>query len=278
MKKIYFISICCSLMLGACSLNQGKQEDAFQQERDSLQQIINERDTELNDIVSMLNEVQQSIQRITEAEGRITITDATREGAGTREAIRENMQFIQESMKQNRDMIAQLKEKLKKSSFNNGKLQQTISQLQAQMDQQTQRVQELEAELVEKNILIDGLNEDIDALAEENKANTEKLAAQEKELNQAWFVFGTKTELKEQKILQKGDVLRNKDFNKDYFTQIDIRYDKDIKFYSKSAELLTTHPKGSYSLVRDKEGQYELHITKPEQFWSVSRYLVVQVK
>ena len=41
-----------------------------------------------------------------------------------------------------------------------------------------------------------------------------------------------KSELKDQKILKNGDVLKNDDFNKDYFTQIDIRTDKEIKLYS----------------------------------------------
>lgn len=97
-------------------------------------------------------------------------------------------------------------------------------------------------------------------------------------MNMAWFVFGTKSELKEQKILQKGDVLQSDDFNKDYFTQIDIRTDKEIKLYSKSAKLLTNHPEGSYSLVKDAKGQYILKITNPNKFWSVSRYLVIQVR
>ena len=88
---------------------------------------------------------------------------------------------------------------------------------------------------------------------------------------------GTKKELREQRILEGSDVLRA-DFNKSYFTKIDTRVDKEIKLYSKSAKLLTTHPAGSYNLVKDKQDQYELHITNPTQFWSVSKYLVVQVK
>ena len=79
-------------------------------------------------------------------------------------------------------------------------------------------------------------------------------------------------------ILEKGDVLKSADFNKDYFTQIDIRTDKEIKLYSKRAELLTTHPAGSYELVKDAKGQLTLKITNPTEFWSVSRYLVIQVK
>ncbi|MBR5193935.1 MAG: hypothetical protein IKW37_05990, partial [Bacteroidaceae bacterium] len=80
------------------------------------------------------------------------------------------------------------------------------------------------------------------------------------------------------KLLQKTKVLENDDFNKDYFTQVDIRTDKSIKLYSKSAELLTTHPDGTYELVKDNEGLLTLSILNPNKFWSVSRYLVILVK
>ena len=38
-------------------------------------------------------------------------------------------------------------------------------------------------------------------------------------------------------------------FNKSYFTKVDIREVSEIKLYSKSAKLLTTHPSSSYTLV-----------------------------
>lgn len=283
MKKLLFF-VACALSLGACNMT-GEKPDAVQEERDSLQRIINEKDMELDDILSTFNEVQEGIRRINEAEGRVTIADGNPERASNREVIRENMEFIQQAMQQNREMIAQLQEKLKNSSIKATKMQKTIENLQSQIDAQAARIQELEATLAEKDALIEiqgdaiaGLSNDVAALTEDNRAKNEKVQAQDKELNTAWFVFGTKSELKEQKILANGDVLKNEDFNKDYFTKIDIRYDKDLKFYSKSAQLLSTHPAGSYKLTKDKEGQYELHITDPQKFWSVSKYLVVLVK
>ena len=282
MKKILFL-VACTLSLGAC--NTGGQQDAIQQERDSLQRIINEKDMELDDIMGTFNEVQEGIRRINEAEGRVTIADGSPESASTRDVIHENMEFIQQAMQQNREMIAQLQEKLKNSSIKGTKMQKTIESLQAQIDAQAARIQELEASLAEKDALIEaqgdaiaGLSNNVASLTEENKAKAEKMQQQDKELNTAWFVFGTKSELKEQKILTKGDVLKSGDFNKDYFTKIDIRYDKDLKFYSKNAQLLSTHPAGSYQLTKDKKGEYELHITDPQKFWSVSKYLVVLVK
>ena len=97
-------------------------------------------------------------------------------------------------------------------------------------------------------------------------------------MHTAYFVFGTKKELREQRILQQGDVLRNNDFNHDYFTKIDYRVTKVIKLYSKKAELLTSHPAGTYALDKDAQGQFTLRITDPDRFWSVSKYLVVEVK
>ena len=68
------------------------------------------------------------------------------------------------------------------------------------------------------------------------------------------------------------------DFNRDYFTKIDIRVDKEIRLYSRYAKLLTAHPEGSYTLTQDANKQYILRITNPQQFWSASKYLVVMVR
>ena len=277
MKKI-FLCVMCAAALTACNNGANKKDQAFAEERDSLMQVINDKDTELN-------EIQEGFRRINEAEGRITVNDGNMESETSKQAIRENMQYIQDAMAQNRDKISQLKEKLRTSTIGGDKLKKMVDDLSAQLEAQKQRVQELEAQLAEKDIVIaqqgeaiTSLNENVNTLAEENKTKTQTVTEQDKQLHTAWYVFGTKSELKEQKILKDGDVLKSNDFNKDYFTKVDIRYDKEIKLYSKSAKLLTNHPAGSYKLEKDNKGQYVLHITAPETFWSVSKYLVIQVK
>lgn len=283
MKKLLLLPLC---MLTFLSCNDVKKaEERAQHERDSLMQVIDEKETELNDIMGSINEIQEGFRQINEAEGRITVANGNPEAASSREVIRENMNFIQQTMQQNRDKIALLKQKLKTSNVNVEKLTKTIENLQQQLDEQTAHVQELEAQLAEKDILIaeqgeqiNTLNEDVNALKQENEQKQQTIQTQDKDLHTAWFVFGTKAELKEQKILQKGDVLKNENFNKDYFTKIDTRIDKELKLYSKSAELLTNHPAGSYRLERDKKKEYTLYITNPDKFWSASRYLVILVK
>ena len=77
--------------------------------------------------------------------------------------------------------------------------------------------------------------------------------------------------------MENGKVLQS-NFNKNYFAKIDIRIDKEIKFYSKSARILTMHPSGSYTLTPDVNKQYVLRINNPQIFWSTSKYLVILVK
>ena len=80
-------------------------------------------------------------------------------------------------------------------------------------------------------------------LSQKNEEKARTVAAQDKELNTAYYVFGTKKELREQRILKSGDVLKSNDFNKDYFTRIDLRVTKqNVYTQRKSAKLMTDHP------------------------------------
>ena len=67
------------------------------------------------------------------------------------------------------------------------------------------------------------------------------------------------------------------EFNKNYFTAVDMLKLHDIPFDSKKAKLLTNHPEGTYELQKDNEGYLTLVITNPDSFWSLSRYLVVEL-
>lgn len=277
------MAVVCAMVFGSCSNVQ--RENELTAENDSLQQVINDRDAEIDEIVGTVNLIQEGFNRINEAEGRITVDNSSLENVGKRQAVVENMEFIEQSLAQNREMIARLKEQLEESKVGGEKLQRMVDNLQAQLDNQTLRVQELEAILAERDIVIAQqtdtivhLSGSVSALTKENMAKEQTIGEQDALLHAAWYVFGTKSELKEQNILKSGDVLQSDDFNKSYFTQIDIRLTREIKLYSKSATLLTSHPAGSYTLERDNNKEYVLQIVDVDKFWSVSKYLVIQVK
>lgn len=282
MKKLLFVGMCLAA-LAACTGGDKWKNMKIVRERDSLLQVIGQRDAELNDILTAMNEIEEGMLKIGGAEERITIAKQG-EGASQTQRIQEDMEFIQTQLEENRKLMESLQAKLRNSTVKNSQLQKALDKLSAQIEEKDKALEDLRNELSEKNIhiarlgeAIDSLNTNVNALQEETKAKTEVIMDQEKRMHTAWFVYGTKSELKSQKILSNGKVLQG-DFNRNYFTEIDIRADKEIKLYSKSAELLTSHPSDSYTLQRDENKQYVLTITNAEVFWSTSRYLVVQVK
>ena len=80
------------------------------------------------------------------------------------------------------------------------------------------------------------------------------------------------------KILDGKKVLQGEGANMSYFTKADLRSLMTIESHEKSAKLLTVHPAGSYKLERDNNKKYVLKITDPAKFWSVTKYLVIQVR
>lgn len=283
MKKVILFSLCTAVAMASCT-DPGK-KDGLKAQNDSLMIELSNRDAELDEIMGSFNEIQEGFREINEAENRVDLNGGAVEGRSNADKIKEDIRFISEKLKSNRERIAQLESQLKNSKYQSAQLKKAIQNLTAELNAKQAQIETLQTELASKNIRIaeldeavSSLNKNVDELAAENEAKAQTVAVQDKALNTAWYVFGTKSELKDQKILKRGDVLKDNDFNKDYFTEIDIRKDKEVKLYSKRAELLTTHPKGSYELVKDDKEQLILKITNPNQFWSVSRYLVIQVK
>lgn len=283
MKKVALFSMCFAAFLASCN-NLGKKSDALQAQNDSLMLELSNRNAELDDIMGAFNEIQEGFREINEAENRVDLSGAV-ESKSSAEKIKEDIKFISQKLKDNKQRIAELENQLKNSNYKSAQLKKALENLTAELAAKQQQIETLQTELASKNIRIAELDEavndltkNVDQLSVENDEKAKTVAAQDKALNTAWYVFGTKSELKDQKILKGGDVLRDNDFNKEYFTEIDIRKDKVIKLYSKRAELLTSHPKESYKLEKDDKGQYILEITNPENFWSVSRYLVIQVR
>ena len=271
MKKL-FIFAACAMAVASCNNDAVKKAElAATQQRDSLEQIIAQKDNEINDMMTTLSDIEEGFREITEAQNRVTLAKSG-EGTNTRQRIQENMQFIQSAMKQNKELINKLKQQVRESTVKGGQLKKIIDNLTQQMEIKDKQLQALREELDKKDIHIAELDEqvadlntNVSSLTKENTQKSETISSQDKALHTAWFVFGTKKELKDQKILDDGEVLRA-NFNKEYFTKIDIRIDKEIKLYSKSAEILTSHPASSYTLQRDANKQYVLRITDPQTF------------
>lgn len=281
MKKLIFFAL-CMLSMTACD-NKKSDANTDNEKTDSLTRIIAQKDNEINDMLSTLNEIQEGFRQISAAENRVTLA---KDGETTNRAsqIRNDMNFIAQTMKHNRELIAKLQKQAREGSIAAEQLKTTIENLTSELEERNKEIAVLRDELAQKDVRITELdqtvttlNEDVAQLRTETQEQSNTISNQDRQIHTAWYVFGTKKELTQNRILEKGRVLQS-NFNRNYFTKIDIRVDKEIRLYSKSAKILTSHPASSYTLQQDASKQYVLRITNPEVFWSTSKYLVVQVK
>jgi chromosome segregation ATPase len=282
MRKLLLIACLFTLALTGCKNNKTADLAGLAQ-NDSLNKVIAQKDNEINDMMGTFNEIEEGFRQINDAENRVNLAKSG-EGANRSRMLKENVQFIAKRMQANRELINKLREQLKGSSLKGEQFKRAIENLLKELTEKDKQLQKLREELDSKDIhiseldeTINNLNTNVSNLNNESAAKSQMISQQDKQLNTAWYVFGTKKELKDQHILEGGKVL-NSSFNKNYFTKIDIRVDKQIKLYSKSARLLTAHPSSSYTLTRDNNKQFVLTITNPQLFWSTSKYLVILVK
>ena len=289
MKKLLLACTCATLLV-SCGQNSAEYKK-LKAENDSLKIENTKATSEMNEILSTLNDVEADIQSIRDAENYLNLQQQTggEFSKSNREQIKQNMQLISETLKKNKETISQLEDKLKKSGIQSAALRKTISRLSSELDQKATMIVALQEDLAKKNVriqeldeMVSSLNEDVENLATTAAAQSDKLNEQHKALNTAYYCFGTAKELKDQKILSGGGLFSKSKvlqsgFNKDYFISVDVREVKEIPLFAAKAKLKSNHPEGSYEFVKDEDGNLTLNITDPKTFWSLGKYLVIEV-
>ncbi len=288
MKKI--LLAVCTVLLVSCG-QQSAEYKRLQAENDSLRLENTKASSELNDMLSTLDDIEAGFQSIRDAENYLSLQQKAGDEMtpGRREQIKENMKLVSETLKRNREQIAELQDKLNKSGNKNKTLQTMIDRLSKELDEKTAMIVSLQEDLAKKNVriqelddMVSDLNENVENLSTTNAAQSEKLSAQDKALHTAYYCFGTAKELKAQNILtKKGIFTKTKvlqdGFNRDYFITIDTREVTEIPLFSSKAKLQSNHPETSYEFTKDEDGNVTLKITNPEAFWSLSKFLVIEV-
>lgn len=289
MKKLLFAFI-ATAMLASCG-QQSAEYKKLRAENDSLKIENTKQSAEINEVLAILNEVEADFQSIRDAENYLNIQQqpGAEMNKTNQQRIRENIQLISETLKKNKEQLALLEEKVKKGSLESSSLRKTIARLSSEIDQKTSMIVVLQEDLAKKNIRIQeldeqvqALNEDVENLSTTSAAQKEKLQAQDKSLHTAYYCFGTAKELKDQNILSGGGLFSKSKvlqsgFNRDYFIAIDIREVKEIPLFAGKAKLRSNHPAGSYEFVKDAEDNLTFRILDEAQFWSLGKYLVIEV-
>ena len=287
MKKVFVLLLGAGVLF-SCT-NMGKkvtESEEYQKllaERDSLQAVLKTSDAETQEMMAVISEVEANFDKIREAEKYIS-TQSAQSGEmnqDTKKRVSDNFQMIQEILKRNKAQLAELNRKYASSNKQVASLQGTIDRLNREMQESSARMVVLQGELAKRDATIAQLSGDISELAQHAEEQSSTIKEQDKSLHTAYYVFGTAVELKEQKILSGGFLKSTKvmqdTFNKDYFLQIDIREVTEIPLYAPKAKLWSTHPEGTYEFVKGTNDNLTFQITDTQRFWSLTKYLIIEV-
>ncbi len=289
MKKIALMFLSVGVLV-SCNVKNSDEYKNLQAQNDSLKQITSANSTELAEALGVINEVQENFDKIREAEKYLSMESNTKGemNQDTKRRIQDDFQMINEILKKNKESISSLNSKLKNNGGQLSGLQKTIERLNLELEERAKIIVQLQESLAsrDKQIAdmtanIKDLNTSVENLSDQVMDQAGTIKQQDKALNTAFYIFGTSKELKEAKVisgsfLSSPKVLKES-IDQSIFVRVDVRDVKAIPVYAKKAKILSEHPKASYSLDKDSNGQIVVNITDPQKFWSLTSYLVIEV-
>jgi hypothetical protein len=282
MKKLFFIITIAVLGLSACN-NKSEEvntlADSLSNVNEGLKMVVSEKDSSIESFIVAFNEIQENLTEVKAKQKMISTNSSDAElKKNMKEQIIDDIQSINDLMDKNKQKIASLRSKLEKSNGKVDELEKMITFLNTQLEEKDLEITDLKNQLERLNIEVSEITAKYEEKTEESNQKTELL-------NMAYYAIGTSKELKEKGVLTKegGFIGLGKskklagDFNKNYFTKVDITQNKSFTINAKKAKLITAHPSSSYKIEGAKTAE-KLIILNPQEFWSASKYMVLVIE
>jgi hypothetical protein len=288
MKKLLAALLFPALLIGCDSSERERLEAEVQR----LQGESSQKDADIDGLISSLTNIQDNLDSIKTLEGIVTAKTIGEGGyKSAEEDILDDMRSIYDKMRKNREQIGALEKQLKNSSIGSEKLQQLITKLKADLAEKDTEIAVLRDKLAKADIHIDALMADIDQLALEGERKDEVLrdkemviSSKEQKLQTAYWIKGTKKELMDRNIIDRQGAFLGMggtrkvadDVPHGDLQLINIYDDTEFTIGAKKADIVSSHPSGSYEVIGDRSAE-RLVVKDPDAFWRNSKVLVIVV-
>lgn len=265
----------------------------------NLNTTLEVRDSLVNEMANTFDEIEQNLTFVREKREEM-ISIPSEGGKDRQETLVADVKLMNEMLAESSKKMEELDKKLKASGIEIKSFKNKIAQLNERILEHENSIVQLRDELEkrdnqieEKEIHITQLENDIasreDSIQTKSQIITEKsqtIFEKVNQINKAWFVAGTQSELIENGVLEKeGGFLGiaknntiNDDLNENYFTSLDIRNTNQFTLNTRKAKLISKHPENSYRLVEKNDKIAYLEIENPEEFWKITKYAIVETK
>lgn len=297
MKRLFrtlTLSLAAAAFLCACGPNveQSDQYQSLLNRVDSLQKVNKQLKTNYNETLDLLNEIETGFTDLSEAEHSLVALSLENQGdtVSRRDQMINEMERVKNKIADQQEKIDNLQKQLSSSNAKNKTLAATINRLQSELDHKTAVIADLQKTISSQKEQIgkltgtvEGLEKDVAGLKEQSASQQATIKQQDKDFNTVSYICGTEGELIEWGLFEKKGLFDNGKLldlagTAADFKSFDRRRVHSIPTNGKRIKLLTNHPEGSYTIVLEDDGTESIQIDNIDDFWSISRFLVVRVK
>lgn len=281
MKKICAFGLVALMAMTVISCGN---QTASKETTDSLRTALVSTQNDYNELKDFLSVIATGLDSISAKETDIFNT-SKESPVPNRQRIKEQLTVLKQSLEEQRTKINSLEQQMRADSKNAAMMKSVINMLKGQLEEKSNRIMELQAELDNKNLSIQELNTRVENLTSQNALQQETISAQQDMistqddmLNMGYVKIGTKQELKDKGLLSTGFLKKAKvdvsNVSKNLFKSVNIREYTEVTINSKKIKIMTQMPEESYT-TEEKGGKTVLHINDPAKFWSISKFLII---
>ncbi|HYQ57750.1 MAG TPA: hypothetical protein VEP89_10425 [Draconibacterium sp.] len=289
MKKLLFLFLIVTV-LASCH-NYKKDAEQLMIVRDSLVQEAHIKDTSIAAYLNDFNEILSTLDSIKKVEKLVTVQSerGSEMSYGQKQQIIEDIQLLNQLINKNKEQLATLRKSLNNANNKIGNLNAMVTEMELLVQNLEKQISEKDMEIVALTHKVEGLTRNINELKQkitaietESADKTATIEQQTLAMNKAYYVVGSDKELKENGVVTPtGGLLGigrtlaiKKDFNKEAFTEIDIRDFENVPLNVRKARIISVHPAGTYHFSGEKVTD-TLFVDNKTDFWKASKYLVI---
>lgn len=275
MKKIFYVFIAVFFMV-SCGNNTEKKSDAA---TDSLSVPVKTelQQQEVDEMAAVIDKVSACLDSI-QIQEKILFTP-NEEQTDKQRVLTQLSSFknlLARKQAEINKLLAQNKELSSSSNKTIQNLQKMVDFLNAQLAEKDKKISNLEKLVNQGKVQLDNLAFDYAMLESEKSYLEEQNTAQDAQINTAYYIVASKSDLKKAGLLKSFKKINNENIDESLFKKIDVRNVTTIQINSKSPKILTNNPASSYTLTQNEDKTSTLTITDVKKFWNVSRYLIIQ--
>jgi len=161
-----------------------------------------------------------------------------------------------------------------------------IQQLRTEIEQRDYKIAEMDVKLAKLQVDIASKDDSIVTKSRIIAEKSQTIVERENEMNKAFFVAGTYDQLVNKGVLTKEggfmglskNVAIRDDIKESNFTKLDMRNASKFPLNTKKAKLISEHPDNSYRLVEQNDKIAYLEIENPQEFWKLTKYVIIETK